>query len=172
MQLETAVSLIEKAIVRTNRPQHWMDLGAGTGLFTSALASLLPSQSSILAIDRDEDTLKSIKVKTGISLQLKVQDFTTIQSSQQYDGILMANALHYVQYAPVFLSKLKAMLAISGQLVIVEYERRNANAWVPYPIDFKTLELLGSSVGFGTISKLAEVPSVYDAASIYSAVLK
>jgi ubiquinone/menaquinone biosynthesis C-methylase UbiE len=172
MKLETAVSLIEKGIEQTNRPQQWMDLGAGTGLFSTALASLLPSQSSILAIDKDAQALKSIKVKTGISLQIKVQDFTTIESSQQYDGILMANALHYVQHAPAFLSKLKGILASDGQLIIVEYERRNANAWVPYPIDFKTLELLGNSVGFGTISKLAEVPSVYDAASIYSAVLK
>jgi 2-polyprenyl-3-methyl-5-hydroxy-6-metoxy-1,4-benzoquinol methylase len=172
MKFETAISLIEKAIVQTNRPQHWMDLGAGTGLFTTALASLLPSQSSILSIDKDEKALKSIKLKTGISLQIKVQDFTIIESHQQCDGILMANALHYVQHASVFLSKLKGMLKPDGQLIIVEYERRNANAWVPYPIDFKNLESIGNSVGFNSISKLVEVPSIYDAATIYSAMLR
>jgi ubiquinone/menaquinone biosynthesis C-methylase UbiE len=172
MKLETAVSLIEKAVVDSGKPQHWMDLGAGTGLFTTALDSLLPLQSSILAIDKDEQALKSVKVKTGISLQIKVQDFTTIEPSQPCDGILMANALHYVQHASVFLSKLKAMLATDGQLVIIEYERRGSNAWVPYPIDFKTLASIGDSIGIKTISKLGEVPSVYDAASIYSASLK
>jgi ubiquinone/menaquinone biosynthesis C-methylase UbiE len=171
MTLETAVSLIEKAIVQTHIPQRWMDLGAGTGLFTSALASRLPLQSSILAIDKEEKALKSIRVKTGISLQFKVQDFTTLESSQRYDGILMANALHYVPDAAVFLSKLKTILAPDGQLIVVEYERRDANVWVPYPIDFKTLESIGSAAGFSSTSKLAEVPSIYDAASIYSAVL-
>jgi ubiquinone/menaquinone biosynthesis C-methylase UbiE len=172
MKVETAVRLIEKAIVHTSGPQHWMDLGAGTGLFTTALASLLPQQSSILAIDQDEKALKSITIKAGISLQIKVQNFTTIESSQPCDGILIANALHYIEHASAFLSTLKRILTPDGQLVVVEYERRNANAWVPYPINFKTLESVGNAAGFSSVSKLAEVPSIYDAASIYSAVLK
>jgi hypothetical protein len=32
--------------------QHWLDLGCGQGVFTEVLASLLPSQSDIIAVCR------------------------------------------------------------------------------------------------------------------------
>ena len=87
------------------------------------------------------------------------------------DGILMANALHYVQDSAHFLHRLKSTLATSGKLVIVEYERRQANAWVPYPIDYPGLKKQSEQAGFTSIQKLDEEPSVYGAATIYSAVL-
>ena len=172
MQLKTAIGLIEKAVPRAEQPQHWVDLGAGTGLFTQALASLLPLQSSIVAIDKDERALKSIKVKSGISLRIQVQDFTEISTATKFDGILMANALHYVQDGDGFLSKLKSILNPARQIVIIEYERRQPDPWVPYPINFEGLIALGQKAGFQSIIKLSEVPSVYDRAVIYSAVLK
>jgi ubiquinone/menaquinone biosynthesis C-methylase UbiE len=172
MQLETAIGLIEKAVPQTEQPQHWADLGAGRGLFTQALASLLPPQSSIVVIDKDERALKSIKVKSGILLRIQVQDFTEISTTSKFDGVLMANALHYVQDADGFLSKLKSILNPAGQIVIIEYERRQPNPWVPYPINFERLIALGQKACFQSIIKLREVPSVYDSAVIYSAVLK
>lgn len=168
MKLETAVSLIEKAVAHSEKPQHWMDLGAGTGLFTTALSSLLPLESSILAIDKDEKALKAIKVSTGITLRVQVLDFTAIASSEKFDGILMANALHYVSDSLAFLKHLRS---ISRRLIIVEYERTTPNRWVPYPTDFEKLRSLGRDAGFSSVVQLKEVPSVYDSVSIYSAVL-
>lgn len=172
MELKTAIGLIKKAVIVSDSSQMWADLGAGNGLFTQALANLLPSKSSILAVDKNESALRSITSNNSeVTIQWKTGDFTTIDIGENFDGILLANALHYVQHAPAFLTKLKSALAPSGRLVIVEYERRESNPWVPYPIPFEKLKIVGLEAGFKSITKLDEVPSVYDSAIIYSAVL-
>ncbi len=172
MDFSTAVHLIEKGILRSDSPQQWVDLGAGDGLFTRALASLLPASSSVLAIDRNGNSLKSIEWNLrAIQLQTKTDDFTSMRWGENFDGILMANALHYVKNQADFLLKLKNRIISPGRLVVVEYERRQPNAWVPYPISFKKLKEEGERVGFSLITQLTEVPSIYEGAAIYSAAL-
>ena len=55
------------------------------------------------------------------------------------DGILMANALHYVRDKAAFIEKLKKYLKTSGELIIVEYDTVRQNRWIPYPITFEKL---------------------------------
>jgi trans-aconitate methyltransferase len=172
MEPETAIRLIKKAIVASDSPQQWADLGAGNGLFTQALATRLSPKSSILAVDRNESALKSIILQNpNVTLHLQSGDFTAVNLANEYNGFLLANALHYIQNATVFLTKLKSGLSSSGRLVIVEYDRRESNPWVPYPVPFEKLKQVGHEAGFTSIKKLEEVPSVYDSVSIYSAVL-
>jgi trans-aconitate methyltransferase len=172
MEFATAIQLIEKAIVKSSEPQHWADLGAGRGLFTRALAPLLPPQSSILAVDKSEIALNSIDVNfNGISIQKETADFTTFTFKKNYDGILLANSLHYVREAVGFLINLKNNLNTSGRLVLIEYDRSEPNAWVPYPIPFKKLRSMGIQAGFTSVTSLHAVPSAYDRVMIYSAVL-
>jgi ubiquinone/menaquinone biosynthesis C-methylase UbiE len=172
MELETAIRLIKKAISALDSPQRWADLGAGTGLFTQALATQLPPKSSILAVDKNGVALQSIILKNAnVSLQLQSGDFTTVNLANGYDGFLLANALHYVQNATAFLIKLKSVMSSSGRLVIVEYDRSEPNPWVPYPLPLEKLKQVGQAAGFTCLSKLEEVPSIYESVSIYSAVL-
>ncbi len=51
MELSTAINLIDTTHLTTQTAQRWADLGAGSGLFTRALASYLQPGSSILAVD-------------------------------------------------------------------------------------------------------------------------
>jgi len=172
MELSTAIRLIEGGISKSGAPQRWADLGAGDGLFTRALASVLPANSSVLAIDQNAVSLKSIAWDfKSVSLRTHNGDFTLVNWGDHLDGILMANSLHYVRDQVNFLSELKNKLAVPGRVLIVEYDRRQANAWVPYPISFKKLKELGEQSGFTSINKLEEVPSVYDGATIYAAIL-
>jgi ubiquinone/menaquinone biosynthesis C-methylase UbiE len=172
MEASTAIRLISKGISKSTEPQQWCDLGAGNGLFTRALSSLLPINSSILAVDKNETSLKSIQFNTiDVSLSIRADNFTSIELGENYDGILMANALHYVSDQHNFLKELKTKLKLSGRLLIVEYERRQANQWVPYPIAFGKLKELGEKSGFSSVEKLEESPSMYDHATIYSALL-
>src|SRR5439155_12617791 len=50
------------------------------------------------------------------------------------DGMLFANALHFVRDPAPVLARLAAWLRPGGRAVVVEYDRRRANPWVPYPI--------------------------------------
>src|SRR6185369_12956160 len=144
MELSTAIQLIEKGILKSDVPQHWADLGAGDGLFTRALGSVLPEKSTILAVDQNANSLKSIvwNSKT-VSVRTQVVDFTSMDWGKNFDGVLVANALHFVSDQEEFLSKLKTKISPAGRLIIVEYERRQANVWVPYPIGIVKLTEAG-----------------------------
>ena len=120
MELSAAIHLIKKGIQESNEPQRWADLGAGDGLFTRALGSVLPVNSTIVAIDQNASSLKSIDWNfKSVSLQIISGNFVSISWGEGFDGILMANALHYVNAQVNFLSKLKTKVSQTGRLVII-----------------------------------------------------
>lgn len=172
MELSTAIHLIEKGVLRSRQPQHWVDLGAGDGLFTRALATAIPNGGSIKAVDKNSLSLKSIQWNTkNVTLTIHEDDFLSLTWGENFHGIQIANALHYVRDQRDFLTKLKVKLSPSGHLLIVEYERLQPNPWVPYPITFGKLQELGTAAGFSSIEKLEQTDSIYDRATIYSACL-
>jgi len=171
MEPSTAIRLIEKGVPKSPEGQRWADLGAGDGFFTHALASILSNGSSVLAIDKNSSYLKSIQRFDQVEVEVRQGDFTSLTWGENFDGILMANALHYVYNPRDFLTKLKVKLSHSGRLVIVEYERKQANPWVPYPIPLGKLQQIGATAGFSSIEKMEETSSIYDNATIYSACL-
>src|SRR6185436_10163725 len=97
MELITAIYLIGGAVPQGTAPLTWADLGAGDGFFTHALSTRLPPGSHIHALDRDAAVLKQIKVHHGVTLTTRPLDFVKQPLDlPPLDGILMANALHYV----------------------------------------------------------------------------
>lgn len=77
------------------------------------------------------------------------------------DGILLANALHFVADAGVVLGRLAAWVRPGGRVVLVEYERRPATRWVPYPIPVARLAELATSAGLSTPVITATRPSAF-----------
>lgn len=80
----------------------WADLGAGSGAFTLALAELLGPAGTIYAVDRNGRSLHRLKRRMrrgrfpGVTLHLCESDFTHALDLPPLDGIVMANALHFV----------------------------------------------------------------------------
>lgn len=172
MEFSTAIELIKKGVPAAQTPQHWADLGAGTGLFTNALATLLPNGSSIAAIDQNKKALSTIGWNhSHVALNLHTADFSTFVFREKLNGFLMANSLHYISKQDQQLEKLKKALAPEGRILIVEYETTIANQWVPYPISYGTLETMGLNSGFSKIVKLHTVSSNYQPEGIYAALL-
>jgi 2-polyprenyl-3-methyl-5-hydroxy-6-metoxy-1,4-benzoquinol methylase len=174
MELHIAIALIEKGVEQNSSPQVWADLGAGNGLFTSALSTLLSKGSVIHAIDKDGKALKSIDLhNTDVKLNTLELDFTSKAIPlQSFDGIIMANALHYVADGMTFMKSLKSKLKPSGRLIIIEYDRTTSNQWVPYPVSYKVLQHFAKETGFSSVIRLGSQNSIYGNAPIYSAVLK
>jgi ubiquinone/menaquinone biosynthesis C-methylase UbiE len=85
------------------------------------------------------------------------------------DGILMANALHYVKDKNVVIKKLAKHLKPAGQFIIVEYDTEQSNQWVPYPISFSRLQETFSAEGYNDIKKIGERRSVYRGGKMYAA---
>ena len=120
---------------------RWAELGAGAGTFTRALAALLSPGGEVFAVDRDPRavaTLAALRPEGAriIALRADFADRAAWDSLRlaALDGILLANALHFVADQETVLARLAAGLRPGGRLVIVEYEGRPASRWVPYPV--------------------------------------
>ena len=130
------------------------------------------------AVDRDEAALRQI-ADTGAERGARARIHTVVGDIREplqlppLDGVLIANALHYVPYGDQarVLRQIAAGVAADGPLVIVEYERHNANPWVPYPITIAALTDVAREAGLGAPALLATRPSRYSGA-IYSAVVR
>jgi len=149
MQQADAIALIEKGI-DPSYPQRWADLGAGSGTFTLALQKVLHQDSEIIAVDKQAQRLPVQFIRADF-----VKDELPLSN---LDGILMANALHYVQDKQALIRKLENHFRAEGRFLIVEYDTRRSNPWVPYPIRFDELQALFQPFGYDT-EKLAEYPS-------------
>jgi methylase of polypeptide subunit release factors len=60
MKISEATALIRTPVIERAQPQSWCDLGCGSGTFTTALAQLLASGSTIYAVDLDQGALERI----------------------------------------------------------------------------------------------------------------
>lgn len=170
MELKQAIQLISTPHLDAATPQSWADLGAGTGLFTTALSHLIGKQSTIYAVDKSATGLQQIKTSADVSLKTIQADFTQdALQLPQLNGILMANSLHYVKDQYNFLDKMNHMMKEGGAFLIVEYDTDSANQWVPYPLSFIRLKQLFQELKFTTIEKIAEIPSRYNNNNIYAA---
>ena len=134
-------------------PQKWVDLGAGKGLFTNALSGLLGAGSVVYAVDKDQGALNAIKIKSTPTIITKLRkDFVSeILDWEKWDGILMANALHFVSDPLSLLQKLKQNLQPGGRLIVVEYNTDTPTHWVPYPVSFLSLKKLIQAAGFDSL---------------------
>lgn len=172
MEHTAAVKLITKGITGSHA-QRWADLGAGTGTFTHALATLLPPGSTLTAVDKDKNALRQITSANNVDIQKLTGDFLEVMASfSGLDGVLMANALHYVPRQKEFLSSLRGCLLPNGILLVVEYDMDTSNTWVPFPLSFNTLQGLITTTGFKTVELIGKTASRYQKAGMYAAVVK
>lgn len=172
MELSTATQLISEGITDSDNSQVWADAGAGKGLFTLALSDVLPPGSTIIAVDQDAQNLSQIFVREKAVLRSVNADMTTWDfQPESFDGIVLANSLHFVKNQVAFLKKLRQSLKTKGVVIIVEYNRISPNPWVPFPIPLDKLCTLSLESGFGSCTPLHQVPSDYHAGGIYSALL-
>ena len=167
MQVSEGIRLIEAGFREKIAHSVWADLGCGNGLFAKALASLLGNGSKIYAVDKVQQSLESSFNNVAIEF-VKADLVNEPLPFTNLDGVLMANSLHYIKDKSSFLEKLKKFLKPNGQIIIVEYEIKKANAWVPYPISFNELERLLSTKGFGPLLKLGERESIFSAEKMYA----
>jgi ubiquinone/menaquinone biosynthesis C-methylase UbiE len=145
----------------------WADLGSGTGIFTRELAALLDPTATIYSVDRDGRDLERQRQTFARELPAaRVEwlraDFTQPLTLPTLDGILMANALHFVPYA----RQAATLGAIAGHLrrpggrfILVEYNSGVGNMWVPYPINTERFARLATEAGLGAPVVLHRVPS-------------
>ena len=117
----------------------WAELGAGTGNFTWALRELIGPQGTIVAIDRDPRAIQQLQQRIaragkGATIQPIQADFTRPLNLPLLDGILMANALHFIRKQVATVKKLASYLRVGGHFLVVEYDVCFTRPWIPFPL--------------------------------------
>ena len=171
MNISDAIEMIRDAVGVS--AGVWADLGAGTGTFTRALTEVLGAGSTVYAVDGNARAVRALRQlsssSSGRVLVTAVNaDFTRplelpglVGARAQLDGILLANALHFVRDAEGVLSGLVKQLRPGGRVIVVEYDRREASQWVPYPIPASRWPQLAESAGLTEPTITATRPSSY-----------
>jgi ubiquinone/menaquinone biosynthesis C-methylase UbiE len=152
---------------------RWLELGAGDGAFTLALAEILGAGAAILATDRDVRVLGYLQARVrkafpATHLETRAFDFTDAIPYGPFDGVLAANSLHFVKNRDATLRAIRFSLAPEGRLIVVEYDADRGNPWVPHPFSFETWRREAKAAGFDDPRLIHRVPSRFLGA-IYAA---
>ena len=166
------VQLIEKGIDRESGG-IWADFGAGSGAFTLALRDIAGPDTAIIAIDQDRSSLQMLRAAMerlfpGTQLRLLQTDFAGHLTLPPLDGIIAANAIHFVRDQTALLRRWRAYLKPEGHLVVVEYDTDSGNRWAPYPMSYAAFRKTARAAGFTDPALLGSRPSRW-LGRIYSA---
>jgi SAM-dependent methyltransferase len=172
MQLQEAVSLIQTDELILDRQTTWADLGCGAGLFTRALADILHQGSTVYAVDKNMSSFKVGTFPNEVIIHTLEADFMRDDLDlQNLDGILMANALHFVRNKKSFIENLIPCFRSNPVFLMVEYDTDLPNPWVPYPLSFISLKNLFTELGFAVVKKINKKKSRYRSGELYSVLI-
>lgn len=172
--------LLQKGI--PNSGGDWADFGSGRGAFTLALADLIGPSGRIFSVDKNRTTLaqqaKELQARYPTThIQYLAADFTKPLDLPPLDGLLVANALHFLRRKDETIQRLASYLKPGGRFLVVEYDIDRGNPWVPYPFSYDSWTSIASRNGLTGTELLATVPSsflkrFYSAVSYRRAVVK
>lgn len=162
------LALLAAAVPSPGHGARWADLGAGDGAFTLLLAERLGTGARVLAVDRDRRALAQLEARASqhpdrAAVETLTGDFTRDLPLPELDGVLMANALHFVprHAQAALLRRLAGTLAPGGRVVVVEYDLARGNPWVPHPVPADAFPELAQDAGLVQARVVAEAPSRY-----------
>ena len=159
--------LIQNAI--TEPGGTWADFGCGTGNFTQALRELL-GEEAIYAIDRDQRALNRLESRLpSPNLKTINTDFTQQLELPPLDGLLIANALHFVRRQEKTLQLLKSYLRPGGKFVIVEYDVKMPRGYIPHPVPYSRFAILARNIGLENVQKVGSRKSPSSGITMYTA---
>ena len=143
---------------------RWLELGAGEGAFTLALADCLGAGGSIVALDRDRRALDRLAEAVaarfpGVGVRTVTGDFRSDLPPGPFDGVLAANSLHFVPDPSPVLRAAAARVGAGGRVVLVEYDADRGNPWVPHPFSARRGADLLRAAGFHDPHEIGRVPS-------------
>ncbi len=171
MNHQDHVHLLRRGIA--NIGGQWADLGSGDGAFTLALRDLIGGEAEIFSVEKDSSRLEQQKINfhqnfSDSKIHFINADFTYPLELPLLDGIVMANALHFICHKETLLDQLRGYLKPNGRFLLVEYNVDSGNQWVPHPLSYESFRQLAPKAGLTEPTRLARLPSRF-LREIYSA---
>jgi trans-aconitate methyltransferase len=151
MRHDEMVALIQGGV--TEPGGTWADFGAGSGNFTQALRTLLGTDATLYALDRDASALR----RQADDIHTIAADFTRpINGLPPLDGLLVANALHFVWNQREALALLSGYLRPGGTLLVVEYDVTTPRSYIPHPLPYTRFASLAAEIGLTHIRQIGK----------------
>jgi SAM-dependent methyltransferase len=130
----------------------------------------------VVAIDQDAGALRRLVQTLPAAQRAAVQtvqaDFTQplpLPDPVPFDGLLLANSLHFVRNKRPVLTHLVNLLRPGGTVVIIEYNAARGNWAVPHPLRDETCVQLMADAGLHAAHIVNREPSSF-LGEIYTAV--
>jgi ubiquinone/menaquinone biosynthesis C-methylase UbiE len=146
----------------------WADLGSGEGIFTAVLYEQIGPSSQIYAVDKNQRALKKLKhnfheTYPEAKIHILHANFTEPLSLPSLDGLIMANALHFVKNHQKgrILADLSTTLKPNGKIILVEYNSSRGNCAVPFPLNEDQFIQLARRLHFRRPQIVARAPSSF-----------
>jgi SAM-dependent methyltransferase len=147
----------------------WADFGSGTGIFTLVLRELVGPNAEIYSIDKNAGSLDKQRKSFAeqypdAHIHYLEQDFTKPLTLPPLDGVVMANALHFIpfgQQEEAFIRICSYLNPERARLILVEYDTSHGRPWIPYPVDYEAFINLAEAAGLVEIRRVALAPSVF-----------
>jgi hypothetical protein len=122
-----------------------------------------PVWAVIYAVDQDAQALRS--QRDAITIHA---DFTQPLDLPLLDGILMANALHWLRNQS--LQRFITYLRPGGCFLLVEYDVETPRGYIPHPVPYTRFETLAQEAGFQHVRHVGKRVSPSGGAGMYAAV--
>jgi SAM-dependent methyltransferase len=88
-------------------------------------------------------------------------DFTRPLELPPLDGLVVANALHFLRDKDKAVRLLRDYLRPAGRFLVVEYNTDRGNHWVPHPFSYSTWQSIARRNGLQRTELLDTVPSSF-----------
>jgi ubiquinone/menaquinone biosynthesis C-methylase UbiE len=166
------------ALIREGVPSPggiWADLGAGTGNFSWALAELIGPQGAIYAVDRDGKAIRQLQERIaradpGAAIIPLQGDIAHPLDLPALDGVLLANALHFIRDQKAALTLAAGYLRPGGRLLLVEYDLRAPLPWTPFPVSLSLFQSLAAGAGLAAPTAIGRRVSPSSGVAMFAAV--
>jgi ubiquinone/menaquinone biosynthesis C-methylase UbiE len=156
-------------LLRPGIPQPggiWADFGSGRGAFTLALAELIGPEGLIYSVDKSHSALDQQQRDLHsrfpeVDVHSLKEDFTRPLDLPPLDGLVVANALHFLRNKDKTVALLRDYLQPGGRFLVVEYNTDRGNHWVPHPFSYLTWQTIARRNGLQQTQLLATAPSSF-----------
>jgi ubiquinone/menaquinone biosynthesis C-methylase UbiE len=163
------VNLLRPGILRAGNARPggiWADFGSGRGAFTLALADLIGPEGLIYSVDKSQSALDQQQRAfhsrfPEVDVHYLKADFTRQLDLPSLDGLVVANALHFLRDKDKTVAMLRDYLRPAGRFLIVEYNTDRGNHWVPHPFSYPTWQTIARRNGLQQTQLLATAPSSF-----------
>jgi ubiquinone/menaquinone biosynthesis C-methylase UbiE len=143
------------------------DIGAGSGYFTLRLAHHVGQSGRVYAVDVSPDMIRHLHTKVRDARLLNVSPILAPPDDpflpQAVDRFVIVDVWHHVEDQPAYLSRMRKLLKPGGQIVMIDFHKRDLPVGPPASMKIAREDLLRQMTdnGFRLVKEHTFLPYQY-----------